>query len=893
MLDQRNTAKGRPDRAALAKTQPAAQPQCSCGGYVRKTLDAIYQDHYYQCVNCGREYSQFPTKPLTTPEPAPKPDVDTPPAPGDAVPHDPFLPVEPPHAQELLTAMRWPHGVKCPSCRSSKVRTISPPPQTGFACDACHQYFDHRTKTLLESYRVTDEAWIDLIERTVAFREAPTQHEITSLTLLNLSQARRLRHDIIRAFPHPDSTPPQSEAEFRRLLIESWQTPASQAESAPTSSIIGLQQPALPIMDQNQNPAHILASLRWPQGIPCPNCSEHDFSYAGSPTQGEYICRNCNRSVNLRRHNILTNTNHGLRTWINALRVLFTSPHTLDADELQQLADIAPFPAQSITERFQRILPLWTHTPSRDITVEAVSQFLNIPLPSQRGRYARQQTQPSDTSESTPDIGELSQMSTANIPVPRVMPEYLAKRPATADIANMRWPHGLHCPFCKSYDCMNMNITKSPQPFQCRSCRRYFSTRTASVLAVNSIHAKFWIPLIRHVATHPDLPDAQLASTISGAEVRQTERMLSAIADVMERWTHEPSPDVDEDQIAELLNIKLSREHPVKPGKPHQKQSRARPKKPTVPPVATSTDESVPEPAADSTAQQNTVDDSGQATNGDPTVPTPDTHVPEQEPITDTSEQPTDTIVLEQQDTNQPAHEPTQEVPAIEIAPDNAEHEATPAEPEQEPAPNLSDHENTPVDSAPETVPDDTDHELSRDATPHQPVPDTQQQDQRDIDESTQEMAHTTEEQDLSTLPQVLNPNHPSEAETTTAPPLIQPTPETPAPTESTDQGVHHPDDPAPDPDAAATLPTAPKPPSEQTDFEERLSRVEAQLAELLPAPASLTVALQPPATAPAPTPEPATPNQQRSKSLNIPGIHEHFQNRKPPHRCGPHHATS
>ena len=217
-----------------------------------------------------------------------------------------------------------------------------------------------------------------------------------------------------------------------------------------------------------------------------------------------------------------------------------TSPHAPAAAALEQTAGIAPFPAQSIFERFQRVLPLWAHSPKPDITVGEVSEFLNIQLPSQHGRPGRKPVQPSQPSDNTPATGELSHMTTDNIPVPRVMPEYSAKNPATIEIADMRWPDGLHCPFCKSFDCINMELAKSPQPFQCRTCRRYFSTRTNSVLSVNSVPARFWIPLIRYVATNPVLPDPTLAATIAGTQVRQTERMMSAIADVLERWPHEP-----------------------------------------------------------------------------------------------------------------------------------------------------------------------------------------------------------------------------------------------------------------------------------------------------------------------------------------------------------------
>ena len=366
MPDLRNTASRRPNGSTLAAPQTMPLPQCSCGGYVRKTRDAVYQDVFYQCINCGREYSQIPVADVTTPTP----DQATSPTDSPAVPHFSLAPPhpleEPPHPQQLLTAMRWPRGVKCPNCRSSNIRTISPPPQLGFACDSCNRYFDHRTKTLLERYRVPDASWIDLINRTAELREAPDKIDIAPITLLNPDQAERLHHDLIRAIAHLDSEHSESQEEFCRRLIESY---SANTEDGPTTVGINLNQPALPFMAQNRAPAQILASLRWPQGIPCTSCNQHDFRYNGPPTHGEYVCQHCDHSVNLRDRNIMANTNHALRTWLTALRVLFASQDTMEPDQLQELADIAPFPAQSITERFQKILPIWGHSPSTTITV--------------------------------------------------------------------------------------------------------------------------------------------------------------------------------------------------------------------------------------------------------------------------------------------------------------------------------------------------------------------------------------------------------------------------------------------------------------------------------------------------------------------------------------------
>ena len=57
---------------------------------------------------------------------------------------------------------------------------------------------------------------------------------------------------------------------------------------------------------------------------------------------------------------------------------------------------------------------------------------------------------------------------------------------------NTRWPNDRrYCPRCFSYDTVNVK-NERPQPFRCRSCKKYFSVRTDTVMEQSNLPLRTW-----------------------------------------------------------------------------------------------------------------------------------------------------------------------------------------------------------------------------------------------------------------------------------------------------------------------------------------------------------------------------------------------------------------
>ena len=62
---------------------------------------------------------------------------------------------------------------------------------------------------------------------------------------------------------------------------------------------------------------------------------------------------------------------------------------------------------------------------------------------------------------------------------------------AEAWFIQQRWPDGIRCAHCESGD-ITERENRKPQPYHCRTCRRYFSVRTNSVLQASNIPLHKW-----------------------------------------------------------------------------------------------------------------------------------------------------------------------------------------------------------------------------------------------------------------------------------------------------------------------------------------------------------------------------------------------------------------
>ena len=63
---------------------------------------------------------------------------------------------------------------------------------------------------------------------------------------------------------------------------------------------------------------------------------------------------------------------------------------------------------------------------------------------------------------------------------------------AEAWIAKIRWPDGPRCPHCTSGN-IQEGASHPSMPYRCRSCRKFFSVRTGTVMQNSNLGAKVWV----------------------------------------------------------------------------------------------------------------------------------------------------------------------------------------------------------------------------------------------------------------------------------------------------------------------------------------------------------------------------------------------------------------
>ena len=94
-----------------------------------------------------------------------------------------------------------------------------------------------------------------------------------------------------------------------------------------------------------------------------------------------------------------------------------------------------------------------------------------------------------------------------------------------------RWPNGVRCPHCDSYN-ITQRQNRKPQPFHCRDCRKYFSCKTGAVFQSSNIPLRKWCQAIFFYSTnlkgvssmklHRDLNITQKAAWHMAHRVRES-----------------------------------------------------------------------------------------------------------------------------------------------------------------------------------------------------------------------------------------------------------------------------------------------------------------------------------------------------------------------------------
>ena len=98
-----------------------------------------------------------------------------------------------------------------------------------------------------------------------------------------------------------------------------------------------------------------------------------------------------------------------------------------------------------------------------------------------------------------------------------------------------RWRNGVKCPHCDSSKVSRHD--DRPQPFRCRSCWKYFSVKTNTIMHSSKVSLSKWAITYHLVATHPKgINSIQLSKTI-GVQQKTAWFMLHRIREI---WNERP-----------------------------------------------------------------------------------------------------------------------------------------------------------------------------------------------------------------------------------------------------------------------------------------------------------------------------------------------------------------
>lgn len=71
---------------------------------------------------------------------------------------------------------------------------------------------------------------------------------------------------------------------------------------------------------------------------------------------------------------------------------------------------------------------------------------------------------------------------------------------ATVYYEAQRWPNGVRCPRCDEQDKVKVVKSKTPQPYHCGKCRKYFSVRVGTVMECSKVPLQKWL-LVTYLMT--------------------------------------------------------------------------------------------------------------------------------------------------------------------------------------------------------------------------------------------------------------------------------------------------------------------------------------------------------------------------------------------------------
>ena len=93
-------------------------------------------------------------------------------------------------------------------------------------------------------------------------------------------------------------------------------------------------------------------------------------------------------------------------------------------------------------------------------------------------------------------------MSTERLSIIQLFEMFPDDKTAERWFEKQRWPNGVHCPCCES-DNVHESAAHPTMPYQCNSCKKWFSAKSKSVMHSSKLGYQKWAIAIYMFVTHP------------------------------------------------------------------------------------------------------------------------------------------------------------------------------------------------------------------------------------------------------------------------------------------------------------------------------------------------------------------------------------------------------
>ena len=339
-------------------------PHCpKCNGRLHVQRDGA--ESYVRCYNCGRIVTN---QDFTAPAPSGDPPETAPPAETGA---------NTPEAE--LSLLRWPQGVRCPYCPSSRTEPVPGTETPAHICLRCGRVFNVQTGTVMADSDAPPELWVKALqllqdgqpvtpEQTDPGRQHPARHSDAICKILNRAiqdGAPTVREALVHT-PQPATQPAEAKATPDRPP-----QPGKPAWPAPAETAAGKAP------ENTATATHdILVALRWTEGIQCPKCSSRNITRNSPSFKKALHCEECPYNFAARTNTLAHNTTITDDQLLSIIRSCEGIRPTKEL--LEERAGLSQAKATSACLRMEQAIRLWNRQHGQERTGLTAGEYLAV-----------------------------------------------------------------------------------------------------------------------------------------------------------------------------------------------------------------------------------------------------------------------------------------------------------------------------------------------------------------------------------------------------------------------------------------------------------------------------------------------------------------------------------